>query len=166
MIPVIQMEKTKNILIVCWGNIHRSVIAEEMLRKILNERSLQDEYAVESRGIQGAYDIEPAKHPNLRDYPETYESTREALEQYGIFIPESKRSQPMTSQDLASADVILAIGSESYEKIMTNSPITSSKLRLLADIKDPHGSSDQIFLKEVVDDLHEAVEKFADEYFV
>ena len=40
------------IVVVCRGNMHRSVVAEACIKKIIQEHSLESGYQVVSRGIQ------------------------------------------------------------------------------------------------------------------
>lgn len=66
------MKKT-NILFVCLGNICRSPSAEAIMKKLIEQRGLQDKYFIDSAGIIGFHSGEPAdmrmrKHAEKRGY--------------------------------------------------------------------------------------------------
>ncbi|MBI5644796.1 low molecular weight phosphatase family protein [Candidatus Kaiserbacteria bacterium] len=154
----------KNVLIVCWGNIYRSVVAEELLRKVLIDRNMQDRYRIESRGIQGAMGVPPAEHANLRGYPETYAQTRKILEAYSISISEHKVSTPISREDAERADVILVLGEEALNKLQAEwqeAPAITQKMRLLSSVADPHNQKDADYLQNVVTQIAEDIHRFA-----
>lgn len=156
----------KNILIICRGNIHRSVIAEELLRKIIAERGDEARYRIESRGIQGTMGVVAPEHTNLRGYPETYHYTSKALEAYSVSIPENKISTPVSQADADHANFILVLGSDAYRKLQVewkDRPKFLSKMYLLSDVADPHRSKDADHLQGVVRQIFEDVRRFADE---
>jgi protein-tyrosine phosphatase len=66
------MKKT-NILFVCLGNICRSPSAEAIMKKLIEQKGLQDKYFIDSAGIIGFHSGEPAdmrmrKHAEKRGY--------------------------------------------------------------------------------------------------
>lgn len=159
-------KKVKNVIFVCWGNIHRSVIAEELLRKIVTDRGIQTHYRIESRGIQGAMGVAPPEHLNLRGYPETYARTSKALEAYSIKVPESKLSTPISQDDADRADKILVLGDDAHQKLRTewhDKPAILKKIYLLSTAEDPHNKTDPKYLQDVVRQIAEDVHRFAHE---
>ena len=158
------MSKVKNIIVVCWGNIYRSVIAEELLRKIVTDRGMHAHYRIESRGIQGTMGVAPPEYSNLRSYQETYAHTSKALEAYSIKMPENKISTPISQDDIDHADKILVLGDDAYQKLRTEwryKPAILKKMFLLSKVEDPHNRKDERYLQDIVQQIADDVNQFA-----
>ena len=154
----------KKILIICWGNIHRSVIAEQMLLNALRELGLAQDYAVTSRGIQGTMKVDPPRHLNLRDYPEQYSIIEGALARYGVHIPPEKKATPVSAHDAHEADIILVLGRAVMGKLQDEWGARSElleKTRLLADVEDPYQERSAETLRDIVGEIHVAISGFA-----
>jgi protein-tyrosine-phosphatase len=163
----------KFILTICNGNIHRSVIAEQVIRKSLFSRELTDEYEVESRGIQGSGGTGPAKHSNIRDYPEECRLTFAALQPYEIEIPADKVSTPISRTDAERAAVILVMDEKTLRNptngLEKQFPDLKHKMILLTDLgdskeilPDPHGVTNPEIYKNLVRVIHDSVSKNLD----
>ena len=113
-LPVLAADHKKSILIVDMGNIMRSVIAQELIKRKLVADGLSDQYDVSSRGIQGtpASPVVPT-HANLSYYnaangSNAWESSEPALNKLGIEEAFKKHKATVVSAaDLDSADVVI-----------------------------------------------------------
>ncbi len=98
--------KKKVIVFICKGNIHRSAIAEQILKKILREKGLSDQFNVISRGITGSAGTKPTLHKNITAYDE-WKFSKPSLEEFGIDITKHE-ARPITEDVASNADVIVA----------------------------------------------------------
>lgn len=114
----------KHILVVCRGNIQRSVVAELCLRKIIKEKKLENAYEVmPSRGMMGtsASPMLPS-HNNLKFYNKNngrneWENSLPTLQELGIAEELKKhRSTRVTRGDLETADLVIAMD----KKVLSN----------------------------------------------
>lgn len=134
-----------SVLIVCHANVSRSVMAEAILRRMLDERGLSDRFDIVSGGV--AYYARDGALASL--------DARLALEEIGIFI-----SADTVSTDLKrhrhlvhAADLIFAMTDEQVEMIDAGFPEARGKpihtLRQYAgqpgDIDDPQGQEESVF---------------------
>jgi hypothetical protein len=79
------MTNKKLIVPVCRGNIARSAVAEEIIKKEISVRGLGDRYETISRGVQGTrVDPQPVRHPNMTLYPTLYADSKPTLDDLGI----------------------------------------------------------------------------------
>jgi protein-tyrosine-phosphatase len=100
------MGSKKTIVFVCAGNIHRSAIAEQVLKKILKDKGLDNQFEIISRGIKGSAGTQPTAHKNITKYNE-WSASRPSLEELGIDI--TKHEAKPISEDIAEkADVMIA----------------------------------------------------------
>ena len=99
----------KIILIVCHGNMHRSVIAEQCINKALQQSGLESAYRVLSRGTQGTGGEDLPEHKNLRDYENEWLLTKPVLEEIGITIPVDQVATPINARIVEEAALILAM---------------------------------------------------------
>jgi len=154
----------RKILFICHANTSRSVIAEALLRKMLEERALHDHLSVESGGI-AAY---------ARDGALVSMDARLVLRDEGIHIPSDavatdlKRNRHL----IAEADLILAMTDEQVRMLHDAFPEASGKevytLKAFAgghgNIEDPVGQGDDVYAAcrdEIKSCLERAMERLA-----
>lgn len=135
--------KKKTIVFVCRGNIHRSAIAEQVFKKILQEKGLSDQFSVISRGITGSAGTKPTLHKNITAYDE-WKFSKPSLEEFGIDITKHE-ARPITEDVASNADVIVA-----FDKIILEDgevalkkqfPQLHGKMHLLSELE---GSAEEI----------------------
>ena len=97
------------ILVVCHGNIHRSVVAEIYIRKNLRELGLEEKFRVASRGLQGSCQTAMPKFPNLRQYSLEWGNAEPSLRDLEIEIPETQIATPIDESVASEASLILAM---------------------------------------------------------
>lgn len=85
-----------NVLFVCLGNICRSPMAEAVMKHLVEQEGLADQFKIESVGTSG-YHVGDAAHPG----------TRRILSTYGI--KSTSISRQINRNDLESADYIVAM---------------------------------------------------------
>lgn len=149
----------KKIVIVCRGNIHRSVIAEACIRKRIVESGLSEQYAVLSRGVKDIPAATPAHLLNIRGFDVQWKLAEPSLRALGIEIPNDKVATPITREDAESAAVIFAMDrlvlSQLPNALAVQFPDLRHKMHLLmeiageaADIPDcAHEVSEEAFRK-------------------
>ncbi len=116
--------KKQTILVVCRGNIQRSVVAGLLFRKIIKEQKLENSYDVISRGMMGTpgYPQAPT-HNNLKFYNKNngrneWENSLPTLQELGIAEELQKnKSTAVTKGDLETADLVIAMD----KKVLSNS---------------------------------------------
>lgn len=104
------------ILFVCHGNICRSPMAEFILKALVKDRGLEEEYYIESAAVS----TEETGNP-------IYPPARRCLAQHGIPFDASKRARQVTAADYGRFDRIVCMD--------------ASNLRLIRRIipEDPEG---------------------------
>ncbi len=120
--PIWAADSRKHILIVDMGNIMRSVIAEELIKRKLKEDGLSSRFSVSSRGLQGtpATPVTPS-HGNLSFYNEAngsnaWESSQPALLELGIEEAfKEHRSTVVSAADLEQAAIIIVTDAKVME---------------------------------------------------
>ncbi len=85
------------ILFVCWGNICRSPMAEFIMKKMVAERGLEDEFVIES----AAHSSEEIGNP-------VYPPAQRELASHGISCA-GKRARKMTAADYERWDYIIGM---------------------------------------------------------
>ncbi len=144
----------KAIVFVCKGNIHRSAIAEQVFRRILNAHGLDNRFRVLSRGIQGSAGTKPTTHKNITKYKE-WEAAKPSLEEFGIDITRHE-AKPITKSVASRAAVIIAfdriILEEDEVALLRQFPQLKGKIHLLSeldgnmeDVQDCQGKQDSVF---------------------
>lgn len=130
----------KLILIVCHGNMHRSVIAEQCINKALRQNGLDDAYHVLSRGTQGTGGEGSPKYKNLRDYEDEWKLTEPVLKEIGINIPSDKKATPIDARIVEEAALILvmekAVLLTSTNSLVRQFPSYSYKMKLFTELED------------------------------
>jgi protein-tyrosine-phosphatase len=135
----------RNVLIICHANTSRSIIAEALLKQMLEARGLGDRVSVRSGGIA----------PFARDGALVSLDARLVLRDEGIVIPpDSVATDLKTNRHLiATADLILAMTDEQVRMLHAGFPEAAGKevhtLRAFAgaagDIEDPAGRDEAFF---------------------
>ncbi len=159
----------KLIVFICNGNIHRSVIAAESLRKMFKERKIGSKFLVDSYGLQGTKGTEMPKHNHLSEYPKEWEAAKPTLQKLGIDI--SKHNfQKISASVMKRASVVIAMDNKVYlgaknsltkqfpnykEKIHRFSELTMNHVVL----KDPAGSGSEKLHKKIIGDIHSMLAK-------
>lgn len=148
--------KPQKILVVCYGNIYRSVIAELCLKRSLKEQ-YRDEFIVVSQGIQGTCGSAPPKGKNLYDYPMEWSCAKPALDEVGLVIPKEQQTTPVDLATVKSASVILAMDRKTLLELVRQFPKYGYKMRLFRELEgkpenvsDCGGSNDRELHRRVI----------------
>ena len=131
----------KLILVVCKGNIHRSVIAALCIEKALKDLNLESEYEIVSRGLLGSAGTNPPRFSNLRFYLTEWSLTSPILEEIGIEIPSSQVATPVTEDIVSNASLILAMDQNVMYGLINQFPCFGFKMRLFQELA---GNTDDI----------------------
>jgi protein-tyrosine-phosphatase len=153
----------KSILFICTGNSCRSVMAEGLFKKLVEDRA--DEFHVGSAGV-GAMDGYPAS-----------EETLKALKAHGVDMSGHK-SRTLTAQMVRTADKIFVAETMHRDAILDHWPEAAEKTHLLTeystearrrghsiDIPDPIRMSAN-FYGNVLQVIKDCVTHIAEEYGV
>lgn len=162
---------SKVVLVVCSGNIHRSVIAEHCLRKALEQ--YEGQFVVVSRGIQGTCGTRPPKGRNLRDYPKEWSCTKTVLDELGLVIPVEQQAMPVDLATVQSAAVILAMDRgvllDRPNSLVRQFPQCGHKMRLFMelsgrpeDVPDCGSSGDPVLHRQVVTLIYTIAHAYVD----
>lgn len=117
----------KTILVVCNGNIHRSVIAQLCLSRELVNIGKETEFEVLSRGISAMY-------PNLRSYKMEYGHTEPCLKEIGIEIPLDQQATPIDKIIVKQASLIIVMDDAVLRILTAQFPDHISKMRLFMEL--------------------------------
>ena len=159
----------KFIVFVCNGNIHRSVIAAESLRKILNERRIGQIFFVDSYGLQGTKGTDLSKHKHLSEYPKEWEAAKPTLQKLDIDI--SKHSfQKISAAVMKKASVVIAMDNKVYSRaknsLVSQFPNYLGKIHRFSEltqqhrvINDPAGSGSEKLHRKIINDIHSVLNK-------
>lgn len=159
----------KSIIFICNGNIHRSVIAAESLRKILEERKISSRFSVASYGLQGTKGTDSPKHKRLSEYPKEWKAARPTLQKFGIDI--NKHSfQKISVGIIKKASVVIAMDDKVYSRaensLIRQFPNYKRKIHRFLElrmhrgyIKDPAGSGSEKLHKKVIGDIYSTLTK-------
>ena len=146
-----------NVLFVCHANTSRSIMAETLLRHMLQERGLARSIKVHSAGVA----------PFARDGALVSLDTRFALRDHGIELADGKTSTALKRNLhlLETADLVLAMTAEqkaSVERLPQAAGKLIHTLREFAgdggDVADP-ASRDESFFRETCTLIRKALEK-------
>jgi protein-tyrosine-phosphatase len=158
----------KLIVFVCKGNIFRSVVAEKSMTKILAERSMTDEFTVESYGIQGSMGTPGPEHPNLLGYPKDWAAAKDALDQFQLNLRDHT-SRPITHEVVENAATIIAMDddvlSQAANALSKQFPTVRQKMHAFSEltthrqgIVDPQGVLDKAGYAALVELIYTTVQ--------
>jgi len=159
----------KFIVFICNGNIHRSVIAAESLRKILKERKINQKIFVDSYGLQGTKGTELPKYKHLSEYPREWNAAKPILQKLDIDI--SKHSfQKISGAVMKKANMVIAMDNKIYStaknSLMNQFPNYTEKIHRFSEltihnkvIKDPAGSSDVKLHRKIIQNIYSTLNK-------
>ena len=152
----------RRILIICHANTSRSVIAEGLLKQMIEQRALSDHYTVESGGI-AAY---------ARDGALVSMDARLVLRDAGVPQPPKAVSTDLKRNRhlIESADLILAMTDAQVRMLREDFPEAAGKdvqtlkqfAGLAGNIEDPAGKGEDVFAAcrdEIQMCLDRAIEK-------
>lgn len=132
------MEK-KRILFVCHGNICRSPMAEFVLKKMVREKGLEEEYYIESAAVSQEETGNPIYPPAKR-----------CLQQHGVPFDAGKTARTITKADYQKFDLIICMDSSNLrwlDRILGGDP--DGKVHLMMsyagfrrDVADPWYTGD------------------------
>jgi len=100
---------SKMVLVVCNGNIHRSVIAQICLNREVKRLGLGKKIVCVSAGLQGTFGTSPPKGRNLRDYELEWRLSAPTLRKLQVEVPESQKATPVDEEVIVKATLILAM---------------------------------------------------------
>jgi len=159
----------KLIVFICNGNIHRSVIAAEFLRKILKEHRIGRKFSVTSYGLQGTKGTDLPKHKHLSKYPKEWKAAKPTLQKFGIDI--SKHSfQKITPTVMKRASVVIAMDDKVYSRaknsLTKQFPNYKGKIHRFSEltannkiVKDPAGSGSEKLHREIIRNIYSTLNK-------
>ena len=157
------------IVFICNGNIYRSVIAAESLRKILIDNKISPKLSVSSYGLQGTKGTDLPKHNHLSEYPKEWKAAKPTLQNFGIDI--SKHSfQKITPTVMKKASVVIAMDNKVYSRaknsLTKQFPKYKAKIHRFSEltenkriVKDPAGSGSEKLHKEIIENIYSTLSK-------
>ncbi len=119
------MRMRKKVVFVCTGNVCRSPMAEGIFRKMLEERGLADEVAVDSAGTWA-----------LEGRPATQLAV-EAVADMGVDICDH-RARTVTVEDLRDSDLVLVMEEAHRRSLFYLAPEFVHKVFLLSEMSGEH----------------------------
>lgn len=120
------LSDVRTIVFVCYGNILRSPLAEELLRSRLEKTGIRD-IQISSAGVNASTG-KPAD-----------ERGRISALDYGVSL-ESHRARLLTAEIVAAADVIVVMDRRNETAVIEGFPTAASKLVLLGSFLPPSAS--------------------------
>lgn len=151
------------VIFVCDGNIERSVVAEFLFRRFVEEHGIQN-VTVDSFGIFGDNGDDPPELPHLHNYPPEYNAARPVLEELGLDIS-SHAAQRVELDEMKQASVVVAMHSHIAHVLRGRFPTEKEKVRVCGGddgIPDGYGSEDEAFHRQIIFGIAQAVERQAE----
>lgn len=99
----------QRILFVCLGNICRSPAADGIMRRIVSDRGLENEFEIDSAGTYGGH---AGQLPDAR--------MRAAASRRGYEL--THRSRPLREEDFDAFDLIVVMDDANYERVCRMAP--------------------------------------------
>ena len=130
----------KTIIFVCTGNTCRSPMAECMLRALVKQRGLENEWRILSAGTY-AMSGAPASQGSLR-----------AMQRRGLSL-DGHRSQAVTRVLLDSADLVVGMGQSHIMQLRMMYPDCQTPMYAFDDppVSDPYGGTDADYARAALD---------------
>ena len=130
----------KTIIFVCTGNTCRSPMAECMLRALVKQRGLENEWRILSAGTY-AMSGAPASQGSLR-----------AMQRRGLSL-DGHRSQAVTRVLLDSADLVVGMGQSHIMQLRMMYPDCQTPMYAFDDppVSDPYGGTDADYERAALD---------------
>lgn len=149
--------EARMILFICFGNVHRSLLAEHSANEEFTKNCFNREYYAISRGIQGALGYQKPKHSSLPEYTEQWSLTQPILNDLGIDTSffSLHKSTPVTLEDIEQAFVIIAMSSKEYRILLEYFSDHRQKIHLFSTLFDSQDIQD--LAESVVEDDHYTV---------
>lgn len=138
----------RRVLFVCTGNTCRSPMAAALLNHLCAPREICS--ACPDDPMSGAYTATSAGLYATEGDPITPAAAR-ALREAGVVSSsanpyEAHRAHRVNEDDVANADIVMAISAAHAMELMLRFPDAASKIRTLPmDIPDPFGGSDEVY---------------------
>lgn len=159
----------KKILFICLGNIERSPAAQVVMEQILKNNGLDNEYTVESKGLQGTMGTKPPQHSNISEYPDLYAAAKPALDEFDINIVDHV-SKMATKEDIDSADVVIAMDKKLLDEfdnsLMKQFPEGANKFHVFSELygeteglDDPQYFTDESKHREIISTIYNTLQK-------
>lgn len=159
----------KLIVFICNGNIYRSVVAAESLRKVLKKRKAGQNVFVDSYGLQGTKGTNLPKHKHLSEYSKEWKAAKPTLQKFCIDISKYS-SKKISLAVMKEASVVIAMDDKVYSKaknsLMKQFPNQACKIHRFSkftprrkSVKDPFGSSDEKLHRNVIKTIHSTLNK-------
>ena len=147
----------RNILFVCHGNICRSPMAEFIMKHLVKEKGLEDQYHIESAAVSR----EEIGNP-------IYPPAKRCLTKHGIPFDETKTARQITKADYDRFDDIICMDQSNLYLIQRIIPIDpQGKIKLMMsyagrhrDVADPWYTGD---FEKTYDDLMEACQAYLEQ---
>lgn len=121
--------KQKTVLVVCNGNIHRSVITEMCLDRELKKRGSENVICI-SRGLESR----PAGKCNMTHFPDEWALTEPILKELGIIVSPDRRAVQIDWETAEEASVILAMDRRVLRILWDRFPLSAFKMRLFSEL--------------------------------
>ncbi len=149
--------------------MYRSVIAAESLKKILKKQQSDQNYFIDSYGLQGTQGTDLPKHKHLSDYPTEWSVAKPILQKLDIDI--SKHSfQKISETAIKKANVIIAMDDKVYSiaknSLMNQFPNYIKKIHCFSEltmhnevIPDPFENSDVKLHRKIIRDIYSTLDK-------
>lgn len=154
----------KLIIFICNGNIHRSVIAAECLKKILKKQETDQNILVDSYGLQGTKGTNLPKYKHLSEYSKEWKAAKPTLQKFNIDIS-NHSFQKITETAIKEVNVVIAMDDKVYSKaensLINQFSIYKEKVHNFSEltvhnkgIKDLAGNSSKKMHAKIIEDIY------------